>query len=377
MRDITLVGLHHLQKGRVGDIAECYGFGSSHFEPTHTKNAGTQSSVGLSVSDDNKLLFSVNETFYAVKSGISQIRLGKFIAERTDVVEFTIGMRVAGGGNPSPTASYPLVCLYSTRPAVGTTAAPAATLLAQPAANTYPTFGYYEFTFTMMPVGTAGSKIDVYLDKVFVTSIALATNVGQTNIKDYYLTFGRMGVVCYNGTAPGSGGIETRLFTMEDIYCMYDTATADGSTRKGPMRIKPLEVDTNLDTAWQTSDGSARAACLNLPNHHGTVVTPYVLSPVSKTPMTLRRVTSPILDTDVIVAVSGVTSANRDAGNSVNLSSKWQYNGSSSASVSYLPTAGDYTTQKDVALPTLMTMPDGTALTKTRLINLEMVLTPV
>jgi hypothetical protein len=333
--------------------------------------------MGLSITVDNKLSFLVVDSFYNVKAGVAQIRLGKLMGERTDVTEFTIGMRLSTGGSNSITANYPLVCLYTTVPAVGTTTAPTAVMVAQPAANTPPTWGYYEFTFTLQPVGTSGSKIDVYLDKTFVTSIALPSTIGKTNIKDLYLTFGRMGMTCFQGTSPGVGGYETTLFTMEDIYCMYDTVNADGSTRKGPMRIKPLDVDTNLDTAWQTSDGSARAACLNLPDHHGTVLTPYVLSPVNMSPMSLRRVTTPILDTDTIVAVFGATSASRDAGEAASLSAKWRFNSSVSADVTYQPTTGNYTTQKDVALPTLTVMPDGSPITKAKLANLEMVLTPV
>lgn len=376
MREMKLVGLHHLQKGRVGDYTTCYGFAYSPFEPLSVKNASNQSQLSLWVDANNKLSFGVADTFANIKAGLSQIRLGKFIDDRTDVVEFTIGMRV-DPLNPSPTAGYPLICLYNLTPATGGTNAPSYTLVSQPNANSAAVGGYYEFVFTLMPVGTAGSKIDIYLDKQFLSTVTLATNVGLTNIKNFFLTFGRMGVICFQGTQPGIGGYETSLFTMEDIYCCYDTVTADGTTRKGPMRIKPLAVDVNLDTAWQTSDGSARADCLNLADHHGSVTTPYVISPTNMSPMSLRRVITPILDTDTIVAVAGLTSAYRDAGQAASLSAKWRYGSDLSADVTYLPTAGNYTTLKDVPLPTLTTMPDGSPITKNKLVNLEMVLTPV
>jgi len=378
MRGFNIIGLNHLQKGKLGDMNACYGFGSSQWEPVAIRNATSQGQVGLYVNTANKLVFAVNDTVGTTKAGCTQIKLSKLIDNAADVAELTIGMRLdAAPYTPSITSAYPLVCLYAIQPAVGATNGPQSTLVIQPSANVAAASGYYEFVFTLTAVGAGGGRIDIYLDKVFQGYTTLASTIGRTNIGNYYLSFGRMAMVCYNSTTPGLGGADTVLFTMEDIYCVYDTVVQDGSTRKGPMKIRPLDVDTNNDVAWQTSDGSARAACLNLADHHGTILTPYVLSPLDMTAIKLRRVTTPISDSDKILCIAGATSASRDVGQSANISAKWKFNSSESAATSYLPTSGDYTTQKDFPLVTLQAMPDGSPFTKAKLADLEMVLTPV
>lgn len=375
MRETKLVGLNHLQKGRIGTLATCYGFGSSSYDPSTTRNATTQGAMGLLISGDSKLQFLVNDTAGTTKAGLSQIPMSKFIDNRQDVTELTIGMLIDTGFTPSITNGYPLVGLHTSKIVMGSTEQTPYKFITQPAANTAAKSGYYEFVFTIAAAGDSVSpnKVDVYMDGGFISTIALPNgSINRSTLRSMYLTFGTVAMSCYGS----ANGTDTVLFTAGDIYAQYDTVLSDGTTRMGPIKIRPLPVASSNTPPWVASDGGTVLSVLNAADHHGTITTPYLTSDVAKTPLRLKPDVSGILDSETIIAVSGLSSASRDALNAASITGLWSYNGQVSASTVYLPTSGDWSTQKDAPVVNLRTMPDGTPITKAKLAALELVLTP-
>jgi hypothetical protein len=374
MKNIKLIGLNHLQSGMVGAFDSGFTLVAAPFKFRNVINATSQGALGFFVNADKKIGYATGDVTGSIKASVSQIPLGQLIDDRLDVAELTIGFK-AEFLLASTTAAFPY---FGWQKVINTTdaqATPHRTLAMN--ANVKPPNGFYEFVLRPNVAGGAGMSVDMYIDSVPTFSHVIPNNyASKATLKELCLNVGSLTIIAFSTTTAGQGGaLGDTMFTMENIYAQYDTVNT-GTTRLGPIVVKPLPVDSDNAAPWTPSDATSIKAVLNKANHHGNVLTPYVTSDLAKTPLRIKPDVSSLDPTDVIVAIAGATSANRDAATPASLSAKWAYNSVESASNTYNMTTGDWKLQVDQSLPTLTTMPDGTPITKAKVALLEMVLTP-
>lgn len=101
---------------------------------------------------------------------------------------------------------------------------------------------------------------------------------------------------------------------------------------------------------------------------------PYVASDAANTPLKMKMDVSAVPVLNKIIAVQSAIKTYRDTGVTAGLETKWSYLGTSvRPKVLTVPLAAAIATVRSNAITA---MPDGTAFTKAKLADLELVLTP-
>lgn len=384
MDSLRIFGLDHLLHVAPADLAvfpggKANGFslqGSGIQVVNVTANAGD---LHLFLNSAKRIAFGVTSLTSSTKGGIGGIRLSSFTAGRTDIKELTIGFNLKAGFKPSSwTSSVTMWGMYfSGAPTWGSS--PGVSIQMWPNGSTPVTEGYYEITYKLTGV-TATNRIEIRLDKKLIYSQVInnGTNfLHPGNFGNMYLTFGQGGSAV-SLTTPGQGGsLGDELFSIGNMYVKWTTDGAEDSTILGPIEVVPLPLASSNNPPWTPSDGTTILGVLNTLQRHANVRTPYVASDAAQTPLRAKPNVSGLGDSQKIIAVQGITSAYLDAGKTASLTSKWSHNSVDTPEVTAALSSGAWTTQVDNPAQTLTTMPDGTAITKAKLAQLEFVVAAV
>lgn len=365
MKDIRALGFSHLISGVVGSPYNGCGLAATDIEVVTGAPVGARSLVGLAVQG-NKLGFQVLENGQMYKRGVSSIRIGSLIGNRQDYQSITIGFRLNRGDNPAAALSYVGIGVL----ALTNSSNPDLSLISS---NTAISGTYYEIEIR---VYGNNPGFDLWADGIKISSGALPSTITaywtQGSIKDRWIQLGSGNVEAYTSW----NNVGATLFTLEDMYVSMTTVPGE-SCRLGPIKVVPLPVESVGSTPWVSSDPTKTPVeVLNLPDHHAHILNPVVVSEVTDTPLRVKPSLAGLSDSSKILAVTGATSARRAAGDSSTLGVKWSAAGVSLSAPVYTPTNGIWSTQKDVQIPNLLQMPNGTPITKESLAGLEMVLTP-
>lgn len=375
MKGLRLFGLDHLlhvtpaNLVAFGNKATGFSLPTSGIEVLNVPASGT-GDVCLYLNADKKLAFGLTNTA-SPKAGIGSIRLGSLFGDRTDVTELTIGFTLKAGFTTGAFNNRTFVGVYPQTPVWNVMQT--WSLISHPTAPALLQEGYYEFTFIFTGT-TATQRIEVWRDKVLQASLPVGTGYTPANLRNWYLSFGRPDSAF---TVPGSQTVGDEVANFSNIYVQWANDVTDGSTRLGPIELKALPAASINAAGWTPSDGSSVLTVLNTPQRHANVRTPNVVSVASMTPLRVKPNVSGLSDNMRVVAVQAVTSSYRDAGQTANLATSWSGNAVDTQQVNQTLTTGIWSTQFDSATELLRTMPDGTTLTKTKLADLELVLTPI
>lgn len=376
MINTTAIGVEHLQDGLFPD-ALYTGNGlsvSPHTFYSSPADAG-MSAMGL-FKRGTRTIYGALAQDFVNKRGMAGFQFLTLVGDRQDTQSLAVGFRVVAANTPA-TSGRSAFGLCSVQPSTANYTGPETTLLNY--TGTYLAPGYYEFEFVAYRSDGVGPLCSVYLDGSFLRS---TPNMGSgnmwlpVNLPYRWFSFGDNRGNMFASNVPGQGAAGDSLIEFEDFYVSISNVKGVPA-RRGPALLRRLDVGLISAPDWASSDGTKTPVeVLNLPQHHGPVLTPVVSSDVGNSPGRVKFDLSQVYENDKILAVTGAASVRRAVGVSSSMGAKWSANSQDGATVSATPTNGAWTLQKDILLPTLSTLPDGTALTKASLANLELVLTP-
>lgn len=374
MITITGIGVEHLQDGLFTD-ALYTGNGLSVSPHAYYSSPAEASASAMGMfKRGTKVVYGALAQDFVNKRGLAGFTPLSMVGGRTDSQSMCIGFRVTEA-KAAASSGRSAFGLCSSQP--NAYSGPETILLNY--TGTYLAPGYYEFEMMAYTGDGNAPMCYVYLDGVQIRS---TPNSGPGNLwlpgnmHGRWFTFGDNRANMFTSNASGQGAVGDSLIEFEDMYVAVSNVKGV-SARQGPILLRRLDVGDVGNSSWTSTDGTKTPVeVLNLPQHHGPVLEPVVTSDVGNTAARVKFDLNQVYDNDKILAVTGAASVRRAVGVSSTVATKWSANGQDSASTTTTPSNGAWTLQKDILLPTLMALPDGTALTKASLANLELVLTP-